>query len=287
MINKLNPSVINTLNNTLTDKFLSLKDSDKLLKDIGIADTFIKRSLLTSGNGDLTFSDLTNMVNGKHFPIYPILKEVSIVKSKEFIKSKEVDEDEANNLLYYYLDIDIIFIKVIIVTFLKIFNRLANFGQLTSMCHLFLDNLEVLILRDKKIVNEDPYIITYGRNKNNEVSVLLDIIKNDYTVDLKDSFKMFILEKMELLKMVMVLYKRKKNFKDKELLFTFKEFILDSFQLMDDIVFEKFDEKIYSCKDCNELFMLNMKDVDLKKDNGHLCPECLRNLNKKRVYNGV
>lgn len=283
---ELNKEIIDRLNNLITMDFLSLENNEKFKKDIGLSEGFIKFCFNHNRipNKVYNLDNLTTEKLGYYLPKYYTLYKVCEHTSREYGKYVGLKENKLDEYVKDCLDVDEIFIKILSITLLKIFNSITSYGDIESMCQIFLGNLEVILLKDYSLVNNETlFNVRYCGEEDGTIGVYLEIMDTANTIDFKNMCKYMINDKEKLLHLSSYLYglKESSSYYGKEdmVINIFKDIIIDAFKTINTILINKEKMCLGICGECTEVFILDTNEINnsnARKDTSCICTECLR-----------
>lgn len=287
---ELNKEIIDRLNNLITMDFLSLENNEKFKKDIGLSEGFIKFCFNHNRipNKVYNLDNLTTEKLGYYLPKYYTLYKVCEHTSREYGKYVGLKENKLDEYVKDCLDVDEIFIKILSITLLKIFNSITSYGDIESMCQIFLGNLEVILLKDYSLVNNETlFNVRYCGEEDGTIGVYLEIMDTANTIDFKNMCKYMINDKGKLLHLSSYLYglKESSSYYGKEdmVINIFKDIIIDAFKTINTILINKEKMCLGICGECTEVFILDtneINDPNMRINTSCICTECLRHRNK-------
>lgn len=283
---ELNEKVIDRINNLITMNFLSLENNEKIKKDIGLSEVYIKFCFNHNRipNKAYNLDNLTSEKLGYYLPRYFTLNKVSEYTNREFGKHIGLKENKLDEYVEDCKNVDEIFIKTLSITLLKIFNSITSYGDIESMCQVFLGNLEVILLKDYSLVNSETIFNTrYCGEEDGTIGVYLEVMDNTHTIDFKNMCKYMIDNKEKLLHLSSYLYglKESNSYYGKEdvVVNIFKDIIIDAFKTINTILINKEKMCFGVCGECTEVFILDTNEINnsnARKDTSCICTECLR-----------
>lgn len=287
---ELNKEIIDRLNNLITMDFLSLENNEKFKKDIGLSEGFIKFCFNHNRipNKVYNLDNLTTEKLGYYLPKYYTLYKVCEHTSREYGKYVGLKENKLDEYVKDCLDVDEIFIKILSITLLKIFNSITSYGDIESMCQIFLGNLEVILLKDYSLVNNETlFNVRYCGEEDGTIGVYLEVMDTAITIDFKNMCKYMINDKGKLLHLSSYLYglKESSSYYGKEdmVINIFKDIIIDAFKTINTILINKEKMCLGICGECTEVFILDtneINDPNMRINTSCICTECLRHRNK-------
>lgn len=283
---KLSKKVIKRLEDLITMDFLSLEDNVKNKKDINLTEKYIKFCFNHNRipNKVYNLDNLTSEKLGYYLPRYYTLNKVSDYINREFGKHLGLKKNKLDEYVEDCKNVDEIFIKTLSITLLKIFNSITSYGNIESMCQVFLGNLEVILLKDYSLVNSETIFNTrYCGEKDGTIGIYLEVMDNVHTIDFKNMCKYMIDNKEKLLHLSSYLYglKESNSYYGKEdvVVNIFKDIIIDAFKTINTILINKEKMCFGVCGECTEVFILDTNEIsnpNMKKDTSSICTECLK-----------
>ena len=283
---ELNKEIIDRLNNLITMDFLSLENNEKIKKDIGLSEGFIKFCFNNNRipNKVYDLDKLTSEKLGCYLPKYYTLHKVCEHTSREYAKYIGVEENKREEYIEDCLNVDEIFIKTLSITLLKIFNSITSYGDIERMCQIFLGNLEVILLKDYSLVNIETLFNTrYCGEEDGTIGIYLEVMDNATTIDFKNMCKYMMDDKEKLLHLSSYLYglKESSSYYGKEdiVINIFKDIIIDAFKTINTILINKEAMCFGICGECTEVFILDTNEINnpnIREDTSSICTECLR-----------
>lgn len=283
---KLSKKVIKRLEDLITMDFLSLEDNVKNKKDINLTEKYIKFCFNHNRipNKVYNLDNLTSEKLGYYLPRYYTLNKVSDYINREFGKHIGLKENKLDEYVEDCKNVDEIFIKTLSITLLKIFNSITSYGNIESMCQVFLGNLEVILLKDYSLVNSETIFNTrYCGEEDGTIGIYLEVMDNVHTIDFKNMCKYMIDNKEKLLHLSSYLYglKESSSYYGKEdvVVNIFKDIIIDAFKTINTILINKEKMCFGVCGECTEVFILDTNEIsnpNMKKDTSSICTECLK-----------
>ena len=281
MVNhKLSKRLTEKLEELITIDFLLLTSTEKIKKDIGVSEEYLKYCFKINRvpNKVYNLENLFNEKLGFYLPQYHILKGVLDYCNKGQGIHIGIAEEKMEEYVIDSYGVDEVFIKVLGVTFLKIFNSIATYSDLECFCHFFIGHMETILLKDINLVNEDLFNNKYEGNDEGLIGMYLDVMVKEYTVDLLGLCKYLGGSKITLLHLSSYLFglKESNTFYGKEdsVVKIFKDIIIDAFKTMDYVLLRR-GCRLEVCEHCTEIFFIGSQE---NSDDGIkcVCGECLK-----------
>ena len=275
---KLSKKVIERLEDIITMDFLSLEDNVKIKEDINLTEKYIKFCFNTNSIPDKVYN-LENLYSeklGYYFPRFFALEKITEHVNRKFGTEMKADDNILDEYVKDGCSVDEYFIKTLLITFLKLFNKITSYIDLTSMCHVFLDNMDVILIKDFKLVNASHTFNTrYCKEDGGTIGVYLEALDKDCNINFSNMCEHMVGYKENLLHLVSYLYGVKDDNtycnKEDKVVIAFKEIIIDAFSTINTILINKENTSLEICENCKELFF----KVIILENKSCICAECL------------
>ena len=276
--NKNLKMISNRLDELITSDFISF-NKDNMFKDMELC-IDVPKMYYEINTGSLDGFNINNILSDDNY----LPKYESLLHVDNFILENNPQVDNSRE---EYKKIGSMFIKIFSYLILKFINKYVSARGALHLAHLFIYNLDIIILRNIELRKDYSYKECDKFLINNDI-INIPIIRklNGFQIDFSKGINCYIYDRMKLAKLCGYLLGVEK-YEEKIYLPLFKRIIKNAFGTIHNLMLLE-EDYLTICDYCGEIFISHKNDLightyTVNNITKHICPDCYEYKNKYEV----
>ena len=276
--NKNLKMISNRLDELITSDFISF-NKDNMFKDMELC-IDVPKMYYEINTGSLDGFNINNILSDDNY----LPKYESLLHVDNFILENNPQVDNSRE---EYKKIGSMFIKIFSYLILKFINKYVSARDALHLAHIFIYNLDIIILRNIELRKDYSYKECDKFLINNDI-INIPIIRklNGFQIDFSKGINCYIYDRMKLAKLCGYLLGVEK-YEEKIYLPLFKRIIKNAFGTIHNLMLLE-EDYLTICDYCGEIFISHKNDLightyTVNNITKHICPDCYDYKNKYEV----
>lgn len=276
--NKNLKMISNRLDELITSDFISF-NKDNMFKDMELC-IDVPKMYYKINTGSLDGFYINNMLSDDNY----LPKYESLLHVDKFILE---NNPQVDNNREEYKKIGSLFIKIFSYLILKFINKYVSARGALHLAHIFIYNLDIIILRNIELRKDYSYKECDKFLTNNDIINIPIIEKlNGFQIDFSKGINCYIYDRMKLAKLCGYLLGVEK-YEEKIYLPLFKRIIKNAFGTIHNLMLLE-EDYLTICDYCGEFFISHKNDLightyTVNNNTKHICSDCYDYKNKYEV----
>ena len=276
--NKNLKMISNRLDELITSDFISF-NKDNMFKDMELC-IDVPKMYYEINTSSLDGFYINNMLSDDNY----LPKYESLLHVDKFILENNPQVDNSRE---EYKKIGSMFIKIFSYLILKFINKYVSARNALHLAHVFIYNLDIIILRNIELRKDYSYKECDKFLINNDIINIPIIEKlNGFQIDFSKGINCYIYDRMKLAKLCGYLLGVEK-YEEKIYLPLFKRIIKNAFGTIHNLMLLE-EDYLTICDYCGEFFIKHKNDLightyTVNNITKHICPDCYEYKNKYEV----
>ena len=268
----------NRLDELITSDFISF-NKDNMFKDMELC-IDVPKMYYEINTGSLDGFNINNILSDDNY----LPKYESLLHVDKFILE---NNPEVDNSREEYKKIGSMFIKIFSYLILKFINKYVSARGALHLAHIFIYNLDIIILRNIELRKDYSYKECDKFLINNDIINIPIIEKlNGFQIDFSKGINCYIYDRMKLAKLCGYLLGVEK-YEEKIYLPLFKRIIKNAFGTIHNLMLLE-EDYLTICDYCGEFFISHKNDLightyTVNNNTKHICSDCYDYKNKYEV----
>ena len=268
----------NRLDELITSDFISF-NKDNMFKDMELC-IDVPKMYYEINTGSLDGFNINNILSDDNY----LPKYESLLHVDKFILE---NNPEVDNSREEYKKIGSMFIKIFSYLILKFINKYVSARGALHLAHIFIYNLDIIILRNIELRKDYSYKECDKFLINNDIINIPIIEKlNGFQIDFSKGINCYIYDRMKLAKLCGYLLGVEK-YEEKIYLPLFKRIIKNAFGMVHNLMLLE-EDYLTICDYCGEFFISHKNDLightyTVNNNTKHICSDCYDYKNKYEV----
>ena len=268
----------NRLDELITSDFISF-NKDNMFKDMELC-IDVPKMYYEINTGSLDGFNINNILSDDNY----LPKYESLLHVDNFILENNPQVDNSRE---EYKKIGSMFIKIFSYLILKFINKYVSARNALHLAHVFIYNLDIIILRNIELRKDYSYKECDKFLINNDIINIPAIEKsNEFQIDFSKGINCYIYDRMKLAKLCGYLLGVEK-YEEKIYLPLFKRIIKNAFGTIHNLMLLE-EDYLTICDYCGEFFIKHKNDLightyTVNNITKHICPDCYDYKNKYEV----
>ena len=273
--NKNLKMISNRLDELITSDFISF-NKDNMFKDVELC-IDVPKMYYEINTSSLDGFYINKMLSDNNY----LPKYESLLLVDNFILENNPQVDNSRK---EYKKIGSMFIKIFSYLILKFINKYVSARDALHLAHIFIYNLDIIILRNIELRKDYSYKISnkfYIRD--GDVYIPAIEKSNEFQIDFSKGINCYIYDRMKLTKLCGYLLGVEK-YEEKIYLPLFKRIIKNAFVTVHNLMLLE-EDYLTICDYCGEIFINHKNDLightyTVNNITKHICPDCYEHKNK-------
>ena len=276
--NKNLKMISNRLDELITSDFISF-NKDNMFKDMELC-IDVPKMYYEINTGSLDGFYINNMLSDDNY----LPKYESLLHVDKFILENNPQVDNSRE---EYKKIGSMFIKIFSYLILKFINKYVSVRNALHLAHIFIYNLDIIILRNIELRKDYSYKNTNKfYTKGGDVYIPAIEKSNEFQIDFSKGINCYIYDRMKLTKLCGYLLGVEK-YEEKIYLPLFKRIIKNAFGTIHNLMLLE-EDYLTICDYCGEFFISHKNDLightyTVNNNTKHICSDCYDYKNKYEV----
>ena len=276
--NKNLKMISNRLDELITSDFISF-NKDNMFKDMELC-IDVPKMYYEINTGSLDGFNINNILSDDNY----LPKYESLLLVDNFILENNPQVDNSRE---EYKKIGSMFIKIFSYLILKFINKYVSARGALHLAHIFIYNLDIIILRNIELRKDYSYKECDKFLINNDIINIPIIEKlNGFQIDFSKGINCYIYDRMKLAKLCGYLLGVEK-YEEKIYLPLFKRIIKNAFGTIHNLMLLE-EDYLTICDYCGEFFISHKNDLightyTVNNNTKHICSDCYDYKNKYEV----
>ena len=276
--NKNLKMISNRLDELITSDFISF-NKDNMFKDVELC-IDVPKMYYEINTSSLDGFYINNMLSDDNY----LPKYESLLHVDKFILENNPQVDNSRE---EYKKIGSMFIKIFSYLILKFINKYVSVRNALDLAHIFIYNLDIIILRNIELRKDYSYKEYDKFLINNDIINIPIIGKlNGFQIDFSKGINCYIYDRMKLTKLCGYLLGVEK-YEEKIYLPLFKRIVKNAFGMVHDLMLLE-EDYLTICDYCGEFFISHKNDLightyTVNNNTKHICSDCYDYKNKYEV----
>ena len=276
--NKNLKMISNRLDELITSDFISF-NKDNMFKDMELC-IDVPKMYYEINTGSLDGFNINNILSDDNY----LPKYESLLHVDNFILE---NNPQVDNNREEYRKIGSMFIKIFSYLILKFINKYVSARNALHLAHVFIYNLDIIILRNIELRKDYSYKECDKFLINNDIINIPIIGKlNGFQIDFSKGINCYIYDRMKLAKLCGYLLGVEK-YEEKIYLPLFKRIIKNAFGTIHNLMLLE-EDYLTICDYCGEFFISHKNDLightyTVNNNTKHICSDCYDYKNKYEV----
>lgn len=275
--NKNLKMISNRLDELITSDFISF-NKDNMFKDMELC-IDVPKMYYEINTGSLNGFNISNILSDDNY----LPKYESLLLVDKFILE---NNPQVDNNREEYKKIGNMFIKIFSYLILKFINKYVSSTNALHLAHIFIYNLDIIILRNIELRKDYSYKECNKFLINNNVVSIPAIMgkHNGFQIDFGNGINCYIYDRMKLTRLCGYLLGIKK-FEEKIYLPLFKRMLISAFGTIHNLMLLE-EDYLFICDYCGEIFINHKNDLighTVNNITKHICSDCYEYKNKYEV----
>ena len=276
--NKNLKMISNRLDELITSDFISF-NKDNMFKDMELC-IDVPKMYYEINTGSLDGFNINNILSDDNY----LPKYESLLHVDKFILENNPQVDNSRE---EYKKIGSMFIKIFSYLILKFINKYVSARNALHLAHVFIYNLDIIILRNIELRKDYSYKECDKFLINNDIINIPIIGKlNGFQIDFSKGINCYIYDRMKLAKLCGYLLGVEK-YEEKIYLPLFKRIIKNAFGTIHNLMLLE-EDYLTICDYCGEFFISHKNDLightyTVNNNTKHICSDCYDYKNKYEV----
>ena len=268
----------NRLDELITSDFISF-NKDNMFKDMELC-IDVPKMYYEINTGSLDGFNINNILSDDNY----LPKYESLLHVDKFILENNPQVDNSRE---EYKKIGSMFIKIFSYLILKFINKYVSVRNALHLAHIFIYNLDIIILRNIELRKDYSYKECDKFLINNDIINIPIIEKlNGFQIDFSKGINCYIYDRMKLAKLCGYLLGVEK-YEEKIYLPLFKRIIKNAFGTIHNLMLLE-EDYLTICDYCGEFFISHKNDLightyTVNNNTKHICSDCYDYKNKYEV----
>ena len=268
----------NRLDELITSDFISF-NKDNMFKDMELC-IDVPKMYYEINTGSLDGFNINNILSDDNY----LPKYESLLHVDKFILENNPQVDNSRE---EYKKIGSMFIKIFSYLILKFINKYVSARGALHLAHIFIYNLDIIILRNIELRKDYSYKECDKFLINNDIINIPIIEKlNGFQIDFSKGINCYIYDRMKLAKLCGYLLGVEK-YEEKIYLPLFKRIIKNAFGTIHNLMLLE-EDYLTICDYCGEFFISHKNDLightyTVNNNTKHICSDCYDYKNKYEV----
>ena len=268
----------NRLDELITSDFISF-NKDNMFKDMELC-IDVPKMYYEINTGSLDGFNINNILSDDNY----LPKYESLLHVDKFILENNPQVDNSRE---EYKKIGSMFIKIFSYLILKFINKYVSARGALHLAHIFIYNLDIIILRNIELRKDYSYKECDKFLINNDIINIPIIEKlNGFQIDFSKGINCYIYDRMKLAKLCGYLLGVEK-YEEKIYLPLFKRIIKNAFGTIHNLMLLE-EDYLTICDYCGEFFISHKNDLightyTVNNNTKHICSDCYEYKNKYEV----
>ena len=268
----------NRLDELITSDFISF-NKDNMFKDMELC-IDVPKMYYEINTGSLDGFNINNILSDDNY----LPKYESLLHVDKFILENNPQVDNSRE---EYKKIGSMFIKIFSYLILKFINKYVSARGALHLAHIFIYNLDIIILRNIELRKDYSYKECDKFLINNDIINIPIIEKsNEFQIDFSKGINCYIYDRMKLAKLCGYLLGVEK-YEEKIYLPLFKRIIKNAFGTIHNLMLLE-EDYLTICDYCGEFFISHKNDLightyTVNNNTKHICSDCYDYKNKYEV----
>ena len=268
----------NRLDELITSDFISF-NKDNMFKDMELC-IDVPKMYYEINTGSLDGFNINNILSDDNY----LPKYESLLHVDKFILENNPQVDNSRE---EYKKIGSMFIKIFSYLILKFINKYVSARGALHLAHIFIYNLDIIILRNIELRKDYSYKECDKFLINNDIINIPIIEKlNGFQIDFSKGINCYIYDRMKLAKLCGYLLGVEK-YEEKIYLPLFKRIIKNAFGMVHNLMLLE-EDYLTICDYCGEFFIKHKNDLightyTVNNITKHICSDCYDYKNKYEV----
>ena len=268
----------NRLDELITSDFISF-NKDNMFKDMELC-IDVPKMYYEINTGSLDGFNINNILSDDNY----LPKYESLLHVDNFILENNPQVDNSRE---EYKKIGSMFIKIFSYLILKFINKYVSARGALHLAHIFIYNLDIIILRNIELRKDYSYKECDKFLINNDIINIPIIEKlNGFQIDFSKGINCYIYDRMKLAKLCGYLLGVEK-YEEKIYLPLFKRIIKNAFGMVHNLMLLE-EDYLTICDYCGEFFISHKNDLightyTVNNNTKHICSDCYDYKNKYEV----
>ena len=276
--NKNLKMISNRLDELITSDFISF-NKDNMFKDMELC-IDVPKMYYEINTGSLDGFYINNMLSDDNY--LPKYESLLLVENFILENNPHVDNNKKE-----YKKIGSLFIKIFSYLILKFINKYVSVRNALDLAHIFIYNLDIIILRNIELRKDYSYKISNKfYTKGGDVYIPAIEKSNEFQIDFSKGINCYIYDRMKLAKLCGYLLGVEK-YEEKIYLPLFKRIIKNAFGTIHNLMLLE-EDYLTICDYCGEFFISHKNDLightyTVNNNTKHICSDCYDYKNKYEV----